>query len=449
MSTAAENARQAHEDEMMRAIAQQAAAARQRQQEMSAMRGDRAASQDAAVRAAQVQADAQIRAAEILAQREAATNAAIGDRQIKVAELGQKMTEAQRAQIDMAREDRELDPKRALMQALMPSMRTPGAVSGSASVADAPAPVAPPAPSVPYDTTGFNADVQDIAQNVRVARNQSPGMLSYDDLPTYERQQGAFVRDPTGQMRQVHFPGQSRSSTPDRAAVDALKAKLIPQSPIPSVAGVGAAAMAAQPAAAAPLIPDDKRLQMLTRLAGVAPSPEEQLEFAGKAATAEDVRQATKLLRTGQFSGEAERQQLIDIIESGGGVAPKVTARGQIRPVDEMRTLPEYSSAVKQIRDALKRIPDIYRWDTSEGEQLGAQIASRLQAAAAGIATQFGGDQTAIARAMAEEALRGEPGNSKGFLASLGRAFAEVPTFTFAETQPETVRRVIQQMYME
>lgn len=291
MPTSAEANRQAQEDAMMRQIAMQAAAQRQRQQEMAGLKADRAASQDAAVRAAQVQADAQIRAAEILAQREAANNAAIGDRQLALAREGRQMTDAQKAALALQERQFRSTPA-GMVESLLGDESAP-APTGSVAAVDAPAaPVAKPSPGVPYDMTGFRSDVEGIAENVKVARNQSPGQLSYDDLPAYQPgMQGAFVRDPTGTLRQVHFPEASSSKTPNRAAIEALKAQMMPQAPTPGVTGGGASAATHAVAPAAPVAPAaDQKVEAklkLMRALGMIPEDPEAVRTREKQAKAE------------------------------------------------------------------------------------------------------------------------------------------------------------------
>jgi hypothetical protein len=282
MPTSAEAARLAQEDAMMRQIAMQAAAQRQRQQEMSQMQAGRAQAESTAERIARMQIEAEDRRQGSLAAREEAANKALMDRQLALVAAGKQMSEAEKAQHDMAREDRAGDYKAAIGQEIAKAIRgnqpASGFVGSSYATKTKDAAMAEPAPqrSPAYDMTGFNADVAGIADNARVARNESDGLLSYDDLPTYTPgKQGAFVRDPTGTLRQVHFPEASSSKTANKAAVEALKAQLMPESPIPGVTGAGAAATMppAVPAATAS-DPVDRALK-LARSFGMAPEDSE------------------------------------------------------------------------------------------------------------------------------------------------------------------------------
>lgn len=235
MSTTAEEARSAQEEAMMRQLLMQQAAQRQanavRKDAMSA----RAGSEDAQVRAAQIQADAQLKAAEIMAQREGASNKALMDRQLAVTEAGKGMTEAQRAELDMRRSD----PRVALGEVISASLRgDAGMDRGGAKVAPTRSPAATDvtkggAASRPaYDMTGFNSDVAGIAANAAAARGTSYSM-GPDDLPEADiYAKGASIRDPSGKLRTVAFPGVSSSATPDRAAMARqVTAQMMPTPP--------------------------------------------------------------------------------------------------------------------------------------------------------------------------------------------------------------------------
>lgn len=234
MPTSAEADRIAQEDAMMRQIAMQQAAQRQANAVRKDMLGARAGAEDAQVRAAEIQAKAQLEAARIAAGAQTTMSKDIGDRQERVARVGLEMSDAQKADLDLRRSD----PRVALGEVISASLRgDAGMDRGGAKVAPARSQAATDvtkgtASRPAYDMTGFNADVAGIAANAAAARGTSNAM-GPDDLPAADIwAKGASIRDPSGQLRTVAFPGVSSSSTPDRATMARqVTAQMMPTPP--------------------------------------------------------------------------------------------------------------------------------------------------------------------------------------------------------------------------
>lgn len=368
MPTSAEADRIAQEDAMMRQIAMQQAAQRQANAARNTAAGLQSDAAKAQIQIANIQADAQRDAANTLAGREAANNEALYKRQLALAEAGKGMTEADKARLAIEERKLAANPQFAAQERIAARRRGMNPEAGSGiSHRGAPSGVpytmpderggAKPAPTrsvaatdvskkwgsdsdivyqdgeavgittQPYDMTGFNSDVAGIAENVRVARNQSPGMLNYDDLPTMQPgSQGAFVRDPTGTLRQVHFPAASSSQTPDRAAI----AKLVQERMMPTPpAGIAPAAPTKQPITATPATPAPQAPVAAPEKLPFDQAMEDDLEAAGMPHTQayKDWMEDRQDMRGRKKVGEAVRVEQIKSDIAALMAKPKLTPK--------------------------------------------------------------------------------------------------------------------------
>jgi hypothetical protein len=519
MPTTAESNRIAQEDAMMRQIASQAAARNQRQQELAAMRGDRAASQDAAVRSAQIQADAMLRAAEIQAQSNVSREDAMGKRQVEGIVAGKQLSEAEK--LAAARSDRAFKAsKEGLFYDLMYGPDEQSLPMQSEAPVQQAAPAAPAQPVVKKPSTmrldpKFNEQTQAMAG---LAARIRAG--DYDGIPRgHEGTPGALIRGPDGNLYQiaqavndnttgrryqrsvpsvmpvdpndpesvphagttketlvadpatyqqdewgmmVGTPGavrtQRQAIAPTSASnldaggramtPDSVRSSLMPQPPAPGITGAGSAVLAPAAPVAPAVNPRDaaraERLKIAKSIGLLPRTPEDDLELAGKVASAEDQRAAAKKLRLGDYYGEEERAALEDM---AGAMAPKVVGRGKTRSVDEIVDLPEYTEAVAELRKWAMKNRGVAFMGAEERGQAAAQNAlGAIRRKAEEIAQATGVNKTQLAQQMVNEALANVDGVDGGWN-KLGNAWLEAVSFGGAKTPREAFLESLRKEY--
>lgn len=516
MPTQAEAARQAQEDAMARQAMLQAAA--QRAQSDAANRvlraGDLRSNNEVTIANSRIALERDLENSRATRQEKA--DEALMNRQLAILNAGKGMSEAEKLANARIEEDRSMDPKRELLRLAMgdkpPVARPPQGAGVSHRGAPSSTTYAPPNPEsktwganakvvhLPetgedvmedpgYDMTGFNSDVAGIAENVRVARNQSDGQLSYDDLPAFKPgMQGAFVRDPTGVNRQVHFPEASSSQTPNKAAIVKLvRERMMPTPPagispsasvtVPATAvspepqsdpnaAAWKAAWAGEPPPPMAVTPEKKQVEQppsaskkpgyqeskeakLARLAGVDLPLEDRIGQARVMASAVEVDAAQKKLRAGDFTGGAERAALEDVIRSAGGEVPQVVGRGRSADVDTLANDDEFLRAVDETRQ------DMLSTGTNrsfEGDFTGPiradSISKSVRAKAQSISDKTGVPARQIINEILSQAKTGVQGTAGGFWSGLGGAIGETFSAGMMETPREAMLKKLEQDFM-
>lgn len=408
MPTQAEAARQAQEDAMARQAMMQASAQRQQAEAISRAQrmGDARSANELAIAQMQIGASKDIEASR--ATREEKANQALMDRQLALVTAGKGMSEAERAMLDMKRNDPDYIMNQRLAAKMGGGVAEPGGAKAAPPRSPAATDVSGAAPATPYDMTGFNSDVAGIADNVRVARNQSPGQLSYDDLPAYSPdKQGAFVRDPTGTMRQVHFPEASSSKTPNRAAIEQVKSSMMPKPPagMPASGATKVMAPAQSPVAAPAADPGDAIFAQLIE-SKYGPSYETQRARA-KTAGAE-------------ASTASQAQSILDGLAAKSALSPKESKQwsdtaaqfSQATGAPVMRQAPKQAApqefVATELADFAKKADELaggsFGYASDEDKAAMRQKAQSIKAAMG--AAGYSGDDIQRVVALMEEALK-------------------------------------------
>lgn len=498
MPTSAEADRQALEDRMVQAALAQANARRTAMQDKQRMGSD-------ARDIAQIQSNAQLEAARIMAGAESARQDALGKREAAAIEARKGMSEAEKAQLAMMQEDRALNPERMYMQEVFGNGSAVEAAQAPVISASIPATKAVRADpyrqaqpekyvngqanpaflnwyqnrygpeSVPTGYPGADMSANSaerLGANVEMMRNiGSQDLVDANDNPVSKRGEyglstdgpwldggreragaGAWIRGADGLMYQIAAPQQAKTFTSGAPTTvdDGVKAVIDAAAASATKPAMAQPAQTKQPEPKnKPLNYTESREGKLARAAGKQQPLADRIGERRAIQAQADIDAATQKLMTGDYAGEDEKTKLLSIIDAAGGEAPAVIGRGKAQDISAISGDPEFLSAVQDAQRAVAGVRGDMGWEgNTGGGSAGALVKDMINQRASAIAKRTGVPVSIVSREIADQATRGQKGVSPGFWSGLGNMAAEVGTLGYAETTREAMLKRLADDFM-